>query len=166
MKRIAALALAATLLLSGCNYLATAQKASGVVAAVLAVAQAEAPAVPAADQAIYNSYVALGVSLQKQLDQCVNTAASKMLSKKGTFLACFNTFAAGINSPGEMAQLRLLSPSTQAKVQLYVVAIVTGVNVALQFFGGTQVTSPVLTAAPSAAQLDELADRIGYRGAR
>ena len=144
------------LLPMGCssNSLANAQKASNVIGAIIAVAQAETPAIPAQDQAAYTGWVTLLSTFQSQLNTCISAASTS--GGKTAFLGCFNAFASGLNSPAELAQLRILSASTQGKVQLYVVAIITGVNVALQFFGGTPATTPTVGAAPTAAELHQL----------
>lgn len=67
MKRIEmVLFLIAVLVLPGCNPSTVAQDASNVIGAVLTIAQAETPAIPAQDQAVYNSFLTLGQTLQVQ----------------------------------------------------------------------------------------------------
>lgn len=157
MKRLSVIAVAIllTVSLTGCTGLEKAQTAANVISAVLAVAQAELPAVPPADQAAYSGFVTLGQSLDSQLQACI-VAANASVSKSGKFLACFNGFAAGLASPAEQAQLRLLNDKTRAKVQLYLVGVIAGVNVAVQSFGGTKLQAPVIGPAPAAAELREL----------
>src|SRR5579864_4021966 len=116
--------------LSACNGYDTAVKASNVIAAILQVAQAEVSVVPAADQVAYANFVTLGITLQTQLQTCIESADSGM-SKSGKYLACFNGFATGLSSPAELTQLHLLSPDVQKKVQLYLAAITVGVNTAV-----------------------------------
>lgn len=152
--------LVAALVLSGCNAAQVAQDAYKAVEAIVAVAQVEAAAVPAQDRAAYNSFVSLAGTLSDQLNTCINTSGTK----SAKLLVCFNAYAAGLNSPTELAQLRVLSPASQKKAQLYIVAIVAGVNVALREFGGAsaQVTAPVITPAvlPATAELDQLRNEI------
>lgn len=157
MKRLSVIGVAVlvAVMAVGCTPLQKAQGFANVIGGILAIAQAEAPAVPAADQAIYNSFVNLGLSLESQLQACIVSANSGM-TKSGKFLACFNGFAAGVASPVEQAQLRLLSPGTGKKVQLYLVGVIAGVNVAVQQFGGAKVAAPVVGPAPAAAELREL----------
>lgn len=145
--------------LIGCSALQKAQTAANVIGAILAVAQAEVPAVPPADQAGYSGFVTLGQSLDSQLQACI-VAANTGVTKSGKFLACFNGFAAGLGSPAEQAQLRLLSASTRAKVQLYLVGVIAGVNVAVQSFGGTKLQAPAVGPAPAAAEIRELRTQV------
>jgi hypothetical protein len=146
------------MLLAGCSAQQTALKAQGVVSAVLKVAAAEEAVVPAADQAAFTSWVSLGNTLNAQLATCI-TNVGGVTGKGAKFAACFSTFASGLLSPAELAQLRVLSPSTQAKVQLYVTAIVTGINVV------TAITAPqVAERQPTRGELEAFAARIGYAG--
>lgn len=157
MKRISVIAVAilAVVSLAGCSALEKAQTAANVIGAILAVAQAEIPAVPPADQAGYSGFVTLGQALDSQLQACI-VAANAGVTKSGKFLACFNGFAAGLASPAEQAQLRLLNDKTRAKVQLYLVGVIAGVNVAVQSFGGTKLQAPVIGPAPASADLRAL----------
>lgn len=161
MKRLSVVAVAVLVAFSmvACSPLEKAQTAANVIAGVLAIAQAEAPSVPAADQPIYNGFVTLGLSLESQLQSCIVSANSGM-TKGGKFLACFNGFAAGLASPAEQAQLRLLSSGVGKKVQLYLVGIVAGVNVAVLQFGGNKVQAPAVAPAPSAAEIRELRTQV------
>jgi len=144
------------LLPMGCSTtaLGKAQTASNVIAAIFTIAQDEVGAIPVQDQAIYSGFVTLGLTLNSQLNTCIGAAGSQ--TGKAAFLACFNTFVQGLNSPTELAQLRLLSGKTQGTVQKYLVAVITGVNVAFSFFGGTPATAPTVGTAPTAAELHEL----------
>lgn len=145
----------------GCSALQKAQDASKVIGAILAVAQAEEPVIPAADQAIYTGFVNLGISLQGQLNTCI--AGVSGVSKSSAFLGCFNTFASGLATPSELAQLRVLSSGSVSKVQLYLAGIIAGVNVAVDSFGGSTVAVPTVAPAPAtAAQLQQLRAQIGY----
>lgn len=144
----------------GCNAQSVALKAENVITAVVTVAKAEEPVIPAADQAIYSNFVNLAMTLDNQLAVCLNGLGS--MTKSSTFANCFNTFAMGLLSPTELQQLRLLSPGTQNKTILYVTGIVAGVNVALAAFSNTQIPVPALGVAPTTAQLRDLRAQIGY----
>jgi len=157
-KLIVVPVLALVLSLSACNGYSVASTTSRVIGAILQVAAAEEPNLPAVDQGAFTSFVTLGQTLNAQLGTCLTAANSSTLGKSGKFLACFNTFASGLNSPSELTALRLLSPATQAKVQLYITGIVTGVNVAVAAFGGAQAATPTVSQVqPTPAQLQQLA---------
>lgn len=147
----------------GCNStpLQVAQRAEDVLTAVITVAAAETPAIPVADQAAYNNFITLAKTLDNQLATCIN-GVTGMTGTTAKFAACFTAFTAGLFSPTELQELRILNPATQAKVQLYATAIVTGVNVALAFFGSATATSPVIGPAPTTSQLRALRTQVGY----
>lgn len=132
--------------LYGCNAQSDAQKAENVIQGILNVASSDIAVVPTADQLAFKNYFALAQTLLNQTESCTNGLSS--LSKSASFLACFNTFTAGLLSSSELAQLRLLSTTTQSRVQLYVTAIVTAVNVAVNYFGGSAVSTPAIAATP------------------
>lgn len=155
MRRMLLL-ISAALVLSGCNAQQKAQDVYNVIEAVVAVAQAEAPNVPAQDQAAYNGFVTLLGTLSDQLEVCITSGGNK----SSKLLACYNSFGAGLASPTELAQLRVLNPVTQKKVQLYVTSIVAGVNVAVRFYGGSQVSTPSVAPAPSKAEMQQLREEI------
>jgi hypothetical protein len=152
---IAVLALA----LTGCNAQQKAQDVYNVIEAVVAVAQAEAVNVPAADQVAYNGFVTLAGTLADQLKVCITSSGTK----SAKLLACFNAYAVGLSSPTELSQLRVLSPAAQKKVQLYVTSLVVGVNVALRFYGGSQVAAPAVVPTPTKADVDQLRNEIASR---
>lgn len=137
---------------AGCNAYDAATRASNVVAAIINVADAETPSVPAADQATYAGFVTLAKTLEAQLQTCLAAADSGM-SKSSKMLSCFNSFAVGLNSPTELAALRVMNPGTQSTVQKYVTAITVGLNAAVGYFGGTASKPPVITQAPTAEEL-------------
>jgi hypothetical protein len=146
---------------AGCNATTTAQNFANVITGILNIAKAEVPALPPADGAIIARWTTLGTTLDGQLQTCI-TSATAAGGKKAAFLACFNTFAAGIASPAELAQLRVLSAGSQSKAQLWVTAIVLGVNAALTSFGGTAAPTPTVAAAlTSHNDLVALARRVG-----
>jgi len=145
----------------GCNVATAAQDFADVITGILNIAKAEVPALPPADGAIVAQWTTLGTTLDGQLQSCI-TDATTAGGKKAAFLACFNTFAAGIASPAELAQLRVLSAGSLSKVQLWVTAIVLGVNAALTSFGGTAAATPQIAAEPTSHQdLVALARQVG-----
>ncbi len=149
------------LMTTGCNATTTAQDFANVIAGILNIAKAEIPALPPADAAIVTQWTTLGTTLDAQLRTCI-TNATAAGGKKAAFLACFNTFAAGIASPAELAQLRVLSAGSQSKVQLWVTAIILGVNAALTSFGGTPAATPQVAMLPASHEdLTQLARRVG-----
>jgi hypothetical protein len=79
-----------------------------------------------------------------------------MLSKKGKFLSCLTAFVGGLADPNELSALRIMNVNAQKRIQLYVVAFTTGLNVAITSLGGKQVP-PVATglAAPTVSELRE-----------
>jgi hypothetical protein len=155
-------ALAALLVMTaGCNAATTAQNFANVITSILNIAKAEVPALPPADAAIVQQWAALGTTLEAQLQTCI-AGATAAGGKKAAFLACFNAFAAGFASPTELAQLRVLSSASLGKVQLWVTAIVLGVNAALASFGGTATPTPQVAAEPvSHRDLVVLAHEVG-----
>lgn len=143
MKRTR-LAIATLLCISlmGCNNQSIALKSENVLTAVIQVAKAEEPVIPAQDQAIYTNFVNLAMTLDNQLAVCLNGLGT--MTKASTFAQCFNAFATGLLSPTELQQLRLLSPGTQNKVILYVTGAVAAINVALAAFSNSQIPVPAI----------------------
>lgn len=144
MRKLATFALTA-LLMTGCNAQQTAQKAAAIIGAAFAAAQQDISAVPQQDQAAYSNFVTLGQTLDHQLQACL--AASGTKSAK--LLACFNGFAAGLNSPAELVQLRILSGPSQNKVQKYLDFAIAAVNIAVAAYGGSEVTAPQVQPTPT-----------------
>ena len=166
-KTFAGFLAVALLVMIGCNAAADAQTFSKIIGGVIAIAQSEEPALPPADAAVLTPWVNLAQNLQGQLNTCISSAVSAG-SKSASFVACFNTFAAGVASPAELAALHVLSPTSQGKVQLYVTAIIVGVNAALIAFKGTAVPSPVIpgnvpaTATQLRQEFPQIAAAYGY----
>lgn len=148
-KKILSVILSAVLLLplGGCSATTTAQKTEAAIGAVLAVAQVEEANIPAADRVVYTAFVNLAVGLNSQLETCISDVSSMSLSKNQKFLACFNTFAAGLASPSELAELRILSPASQSTVETYLLAIVAGINALEAALGGQPLPNPSVSAA-------------------
>ena len=127
-KYVAVFALfAVSLGMSGCNPYSDATKAETVISALLNIAKAEEPVLSPADAAILTPWVNLGTTLNGQLQTCI--AAGGTMGKSGTFTTCFNAFAAGLLNPTELAQLRLLSASSQGRVQEIVSGVVVAINI-------------------------------------
>ena len=161
-QRLASVSFMLLLLMAlGCNATKTAQDFANVIAGILNIAKAEIPALPPADAAIVAQWTTLGTTLDAQLQTCI-TNATAAGGKKAAFLACFSTFAAGIASPAELAELRVLSAGSQSKVQLWVTAIILGVNAALTSFGGTPAATPQVAVLPASHEdLAQLARQVG-----
>lgn len=152
------LALSFPIFLAGCNSTQTAQKFSTVFAGILSVAQADEPALPAVDAAIVNHWVTLGQTLDAQLNTCITTTGGK----KAKIAGCITGFGSGLTNQAELAQLRILTPGTQTKIQVIATAVVLAVNAALAQFGGAPQATPVVSPAPAtSAQLHQLSARLG-----
>lgn len=155
MKRAAILPiLILSMCLSGCNAYGTASNTASVIGQIIALAQADLPAlvtagvISSSDQTTIQGFLTLGSTLQTQLTSCVN-GAHLAGNKKSAFAACFTAFSSGLLSSTELAQLRILSPSAQAKVQLWVTAIVLAVNAVLALTGSTSVAQPAIASTPA-----------------
>lgn len=154
--------------LGACNAYQTAQRAQSVVAAVIAVAQADLPSLQATGvfsssegQAVTN-YLTLATNLNGQYATCLSNANNTTLNKKTKFLACLSTFAAGLDDPKELAALRIMSPKAQQQVQLWVTAASVGVNSVIAALGGQAAPAPQVAEIPTSAKdLTVVAERIG-----
>ncbi|MGH9734666.1 MAG: hypothetical protein ACRD8A_08770 [Candidatus Acidiferrales bacterium] len=133
---------------AGCSAYQAAQRAHDVVAAVVAVAQADLPSLQAAgvfstsDATAVGNYLSLTTMLDGQYQTCINTANSATLNKKGKFVTCLDTFAQGLSDPKELAQLRVMRPGAQQQVQLWITAASIGVSSVIAALGGQAVASP------------------------
>lgn len=149
------------MLIQGCNGLQEAQRVENVLSGLITLAQSETVTIPKQDQPAYDNYVALATTLDSQLKGCI-VQVSGVASTNKKFLACFNSFAVGLTDPKELALLRVLSPKTQSRIQLYVNALIIGANVAFNYFGGSSATPPTITTTqPTNAELRDLAKRVG-----
>lgn len=132
----------------GCNAYQTAQKAHDIVAAVVAVAQADLPSLTqtgvfsASESAGVTGYLNLAVNLNGQYETCIANANNTTLGKKGKFLACLQTFAVGLSDPKELAQLRVMNPKAQQQVQLWITAASVGVSSVVAALGGQAEPAP------------------------
>jgi hypothetical protein len=142
----------ALLLTAACNtqQAATTQR---VIAAIIDTFRAEIPVLPAQDQLPATQFVALAVTLDNQLAQCISVAPTVM-GTKGRVQSCFSIFATGLLSPAELAQLRIISGPSQARVQLVVTGIVAAVNIWVAF------STPVVGPAPTARELKDFKTKI------
>lgn len=127
---------------AGCNAYQTAQKAHDIVAAVVAVAQADLPSLTAtgvfsaSEEAAVTNYLNLATNLNGQYQTCITNGNQAMLGKAGKFLVCLNAFAAGMNDPKELAQLQLMNPKAQQQVQLWITAASVGISSVIAALGG------------------------------
>jgi hypothetical protein len=75
-----------------------------------------------------------------------------------------NTIGTGLLSPAEMAYLRIISPKAEAKVGLYVTAVILAVNGAATIVNAIQTPPPSVgntpIVAPSAMELDQFKARL------
>lgn len=164
ISKIATVVLALTIMLAvgGCNAYQKAEAAYHVIESILNLAKAEVPTLQTAgiysaqDSALAMKYISFVGTLNDQYGTCVTNAQNAMLSKKGKFLACLTAFVGGLADPNELAALRIMNPSAQKRIQLYVVAFQTGLNIAITSLGGKQ-TPPAATGlvAPTVAETHE-----------
>lgn len=150
-----------------CNAYQTAQRAHDVVAAVIAVAEADLPSLQATGvfstseaQAVTN-YLTLATNLNGQYATCLSNANNTTLNKKSKFLSCLQTFAAGLSDPNELAALRVLNPKAQQQVQLWVTAASVGISSVIAALGGQAAPPPQVTSVqPAQSDLTAFTRRI------
>jgi hypothetical protein len=153
---VAALLLLLLLPVNGCNSASDAVKAQNAITAVIDIAKADAAVIPVADLPVYTNFVNLAITLDGQLASC-NNAISGMTGTAAKYVSCFVAFGTGLTTPAELAQLRILSPATQAKVQLIATGIILALNVAIAFYNGnTVLTPPTIGAASSSTELKDI----------
>lgn len=134
--------IAISLTMTGCSAQQTAQDVSNIVGGILNIAQQEEQALPPQDVAVMTPWVTLGLSLKGQADTCIAAAGNT----KAKLASCLTAFIGGLLSPTELAQLRILSPATQKKVQLYATAALIAINGALTNWGQTPQANPTISA--------------------
>lgn len=145
----------------GCNAQQAAQTTSNVINGILNIAQAEEAALSPTDSAIMTPWVNLGFTLDSQLNTCINAAGGT----KAKLASCITGFTSGLLSPAELAQLRILSPAVQTKVQIVATAVIIAVNGALTQFGAAAQPNPTVAAVPAThAELHELSARLEAEG--
>lgn len=156
--------------MAGCTGYQKAQSAYNVIENIVTVATADLPSLQATglfspqEAAVVGSYLQLTGNLNNQYEACITNAQNAMLKTAGKFVACLNVFSTGLADPKELAALRVLSPKAQKQVQLYVTAFQVGINAAVAALGGLQAQAPVVTAAPTVAELHQFASHVGYKG--
>lgn len=162
MNKLTALGLTAVLALTmtGCTKDNVAQQTVNIIQGVINVAKVEIGTLPAADQAPATTALGLLQAGNTQLAACNASVGTVSLSRSQKFLACFNDFAAGLNSPAEQAALKSLSATGAASFDKYFAAVVVGVNAAVTYFGGNAVT--VTNASASSDDLKQVAQEIGH----
>lgn len=143
-----------TIPLGGCNAVADGQRAQAVIGAVIAVAQAETPLLPAQDQAAYTSAWAGVQVLDTALGTCL-TNITGVMPKGAKVAACFSAFATSFSNPSVLAQFRIISPATQKKVQLYIAGISAAIQIIVAF------TTPTVAPPPSSQEMHNLGIRAG-----
>lgn len=157
----------AALCTAACNAYQTAERAHDVVAAVIAVGQADLPSLQAtgifstSEQATVSNYLTLAANLNGQYATCLSNANNTTLNKKTKFLSCLSTFAAGLANPRELALLRVMSPKAQQQVQLWVTAASVGVSSVIAALGGQAAAPPqVASVQPAETELKAFEGRI------
>lgn len=153
--------------IAGCNASQVAQGAFKVVSTALIFANDELPVlqstnvVSASESAALGAYLSFVGNLNGQYESCITNAQNTVLKNAGKFLACLNTFSQGLADPKELASLRVLNPKAQAKAQLWIAAVQTGINIAVIDLGGMQSPAPVVGPAPTSAELHDFARQAG-----
>lgn len=125
----------------------TAQQFETVLSGILNIAQADVTALPIADQPTVLQWIQAGETLNTQLGSCIAAAGTN--GKAAAFGSCFDTFASGLLSPAELAQLRILSTASQQKVELWATAAILAVNGALTIYQLATQPTPTIAEAPS-----------------
>ncbi|HUJ33277.1 MAG TPA: hypothetical protein VLY23_18490 [Candidatus Acidoferrum sp.] len=156
--------------LAGCNAYSTAQKAHDIVAAAVAVAQADLPSLQAtgvfgaSDAQAVSSYLTLATNLNGQYETCLTNANNQTLNKKSKFLGCLTTFAAGLSDPKELALLRVMNPKAQQQVQLWITAASVGISSVIAALGGQAAPPPQVASVPvDGTQLAQFERRVEMR---
>jgi hypothetical protein len=129
--------------------------ALGVVQNVIAVAQADLPGlqvsgvITQAGETAAESWLTGASSIVGEGITCVTGLGS---SGSGTAIAsCVTTIGTGLISPTQEAQLRIVDAKSQHNVQIYVTAVILGVNLAAEIVNAIQQTTPVVGTAPATA---------------
>ena len=122
----------------GCNPTQSVETALGVVGNVISLAQDDLPSLQVAGVLTAGDVTAAGnwltgaSTLVGQGETCVNVAGGTTAK----ISACVSAIGAGLLSPTEQANLRIISPGAQKKVTLYVTAVVLAVNFAASIVKG------------------------------
>lgn len=163
MKKFLAIPVLLAFSLMGCGgAYQTAQQFQTVIAGILNIAQGGVSSLPAADQATVGNWVNAALNLDGQLAGCINSAGTSAAAS--AFGTCFDTFAAGLTSPSELAQLRIVSAASQKKVELWATAAILAVNGALAIYNLAAQPQPTIAQAPSRAELLVVASEVNISG--
>jgi hypothetical protein len=152
-KIFLALSLSVLLPIAGCNHYADAQNTVAVIGEIISTAQSDLPSLEAAglfsatEATAVTNYLNGAQKLDVQTGTCLASIGAN--GAKAALLACFTAFASGLVSPAELADLRILNPKAQAKVQLWVTAISLAINTGAAFFGGAATPAPQIAALPT-----------------
>lgn len=170
MKLYAVLVMAVILFgASGCSGYQKAEAAYHAIDSVLTIAKNEMPVLQnagiysAQDVVLANKYIAFVDGLNEQYGSCVTNANNATLSKTSKFLDCLSVFANGLADPNELSALRIMNPRAQQRIQLYIVAFSTGLNIAISGLGGQQAPAPSIgpsAVAPTVAELHDFESRV------
>lgn len=155
--------------LIGCSEYKDAVGAVNVIGQIVTIAENDLPALTTTGT--FNPTEAISVQNYLQLVGTLNTQTGACLTAAGTsakaaaISACFSTFSAGLSSPTELALLRVLNPKAQAKVQLWVTAVILAVNSILGAVGSPPAVAPTITAEqPDMRDLAALRTRLAIAG--
>jgi hypothetical protein len=148
-----ALSLCVLIPIAGCNKFADAQNTIGVIAQIVSTAQSDLPSLQASG--VFTAAEAIAVTNYLGAVSLLDTQAGTCLTAIGknganaALVACFTTFANGLVSPAELADLRVLNPKAQARVQLWVTAFALAINAGAEFFGGATSAPPQIADQPA-----------------
>jgi hypothetical protein len=160
MKKFLAVPILLAMSCLGCgSAYQTAQQFQSVLTGILNLGLADVSAIPAADQPAVTQWIQAAQTLNTQLGVCVAAAGTN--GKAAAFGSCFDTFAAGLTSPAELAQLRVLSAASQQKVELIATAAILAVNGALAIYNLATQPQPQIAQAPSHQDLVAFAHQVG-----
>lgn len=158
---LAVVAIGIALGLGGCNTYQAALTAVNTAGQVIAIAQDDLPAleasgvIPAADGPVVTAWLSAASTLQGQAKTCVTSAGTS--GTKAALGNCLFVFANGLTSPAELANLRVLSKSSQQKVELWATGVTLAADGYCVIEGCTQAAPPVITqTAPTAEELHDL----------
>jgi hypothetical protein len=151
--------------LCGCSAFNDTLNGLNVVGQIVAVAQADLPALQAAgtfsaaDETAAQNWLSGVASIQAQAVSCVNTIGSK--GAKSAFAGCVTAIGTGLLSPTEMAQLRILSPKAQKQVTIWVTAVVLATNAVAAIVNAAPTVTPAIVLPPASTQeLNEFKSRL------
>lgn len=153
--------------LTGCNAYKAANATLNTIGDIFTIAQNDLPAleangtIPAKDVPGVTGWLAAGQLLKTQAQTCVTAAGTS--AKASALGACLVTFATGLTSPAELADIRVLSKGSQAKIELWATGFVLTANGFCVVEGCSTTPVPIIqsTTAPTAEELHDLRIRAG-----